>query len=221
MVALQKRASVPGTGWGCVVCGLSANGALAVLCDICVSQKPLPGIKFAIDGYARNKARISLSLLEQDFLHDERLHRRLEEVEELNRSMEEYTTKSSSVVEIIEVHNVWTIYGVDDDGDELEEPISQHSRPQDWGSPKWRYERFRFEWLCPETHYINHVHCWTDLVLDKSDVPRVFAPLITQILMPGCKPELCDRSYLAEEDFWDEEWGPAPPMFFEAEEDDF
>ena len=38
IVMLGFKAPVPGTGWGCAVCGLPANGALAVVCDRCAGR---------------------------------------------------------------------------------------------------------------------------------------------------------------------------------------
>lgn len=35
------------------------------------------------------------------------------------------------ILKIIEVHNVYTVYGLDSDGEEVEQPITQFSRPQD------------------------------------------------------------------------------------------
>lgn len=57
----------------------------------------------------------------------------------------------------VEVHNVWTIYGLDENEQEVEEPFAQMSRPQDWGNAdRWHYERFRFDWMQSDLnqHYI-------------------------------------------------------------------
>ena len=41
IMMLHRRAPVPGTGWGCFQCGLSQDGAVAVLCDECLeASKP-------------------------------------------------------------------------------------------------------------------------------------------------------------------------------------
>lgn len=120
----------------------------------------------------------------------------------------------------IEVHNVWTVYGVNEDGSEAAEPFAQASRPQDWGDPHWSYHRFRFDWHREDGHYINHVHCWTDLKRESHQYPELFASLIVMILMPGRPPQLCGREFLDEEDFWDSAWGPEPPVYYEAQEAD-
>ena len=122
------------------------------------------------------------------------------------------------MTEIIEVHNAWTIYGMDDENTVAEQPFASVARPQDWGHPRWVYNRFRFEWITDEKHYINHCHCWTDLQLEQPEYPILFASLITKILIPGRQAELCGRDYLEEDDFWSSKWGEMPPVF---EPDDF
>lgn len=52
IISLDRKAPVPGTGWGCVVCGLPPDGALAVLCDACVADFRRP--KWAFKGHPRN-----------------------------------------------------------------------------------------------------------------------------------------------------------------------
>lgn len=121
--------------------------------------------------------------------------------------------------EIIEVHNAWTVYGMDD-STIVEEPFATLSRPQDWGDPRWHYERFRLEWFNAKSnkHYIHHAHCWTDLVDPKTDYPRLFAPLICSICMPGSPEALCGRDFIDIEDFWCNDWGPMPPVFDESQD---
>lgn len=127
-----------------------------------------------------------------------------------------------TALDIVEVHNVWTIYGLNSDGTPSDVPIAQMGRPQDWGdSERWHYERFRFDWITEEVHYINHAHCWTDLQLnERGEYPMLFAQLIVQIAMPGTNPKLCSREYLGEDDFWNEEWGELPPYFDPYDEDE-
>ena len=117
----------------------------------------------------------------------------------------------------IEVHNAWTIYGMDNAHTVAEQPLAMHGRPQDWGDPeRWTSHRTRFEWAtAPDGRtYINHCHCWTDLNLESpARYLELFAPLIVQILMPGEPAQLCGRDYLQEEDFWDKSWGQQPPFY--------
>lgn len=35
LLSLQKKSPTPGRGWGCVVCGLPADGAMAAVCNAC------------------------------------------------------------------------------------------------------------------------------------------------------------------------------------------
>lgn len=58
---LNCRAPVPGTGWGCAVCGQPSNGAVAAVCDACMKQhdkRQVPGLlKFIVDGFAPGRRR--------------------------------------------------------------------------------------------------------------------------------------------------------------------
>lgn len=71
-VALDKRASVPGTGWGCVVCNLPSDGAIAVVCDQCLAENA--AIQDVIHGSADQKQRSPLMALTENFDHDHSLH---------------------------------------------------------------------------------------------------------------------------------------------------
>jgi hypothetical protein len=134
--------------------------------------------------------------------------------------------------EIIEVHNAYALYESDDG-----QAMMTTSRPQDWADKTgWAYERFKFEWLCTETqaslpesdemsnvaHYINNAHCWySPQVLQKHEVPKIFAGAIATILMPGGKEQLCGNRFLSEEDFWCDEWGDMPPIYWDEDGDYF
>lgn len=122
----------------------------------------------------------------------------------------------------IEVTNVWTIYGMNDDSTEAETPLATLSRPQDWGDPRWHYEEFVFEWITDDTHWVNHVHCWTDLKRERWQYPELFCPLVVQILQPGTPVQLCGKTHLDADDFWLPEWGPMPEIYdpFEEYEDE-
>ncbi|MBD1864198.1 MULTISPECIES: hypothetical protein [Trichocoleus] len=71
-VSLTKRALVPGTGWGCIVCNLPSDGALAVICDECLAKSA--EIQDTCHGYAATKERSPLAALTEDFDHDHALH---------------------------------------------------------------------------------------------------------------------------------------------------
>ncbi len=72
VVMLHHRAPVPFTGWGCVVCDLPADGAVAVLCDRCLLTHA--EIKDACHGYASEGRRVSLKSLTEPFDHDRSKH---------------------------------------------------------------------------------------------------------------------------------------------------
>lgn len=73
---LHKKSPLSGRGWGCVVCCLPADGAVAVLCDDC-HERLSPSEenpKFACNGYPGSDGRIEYSELtgthEHNFQHD-------------------------------------------------------------------------------------------------------------------------------------------------------
>lgn len=70
---LDRLAPVPGTGWGCVVCGLPPDGACAAICDECHEKKA--ELKWVQAGYATDKARILIrELPEEPFEHRMEFH---------------------------------------------------------------------------------------------------------------------------------------------------
>jgi hypothetical protein len=75
ILVLEKRAPIPGTGWGCFVCNLPHDGALAVVCDDCLRQSR--DLKEAISGYPAEKKRIAFSELPPgSFKHIAEMHER-------------------------------------------------------------------------------------------------------------------------------------------------
>ncbi|WP_373525075.1 hypothetical protein [Nostoc sp.] len=71
LIMLQKKAPVPGTGWGCLVCGVPSDGAVAVVCNDCLARldKQPDVIKEIIYGYPTEKKRYSLAVLTEFFDH--------------------------------------------------------------------------------------------------------------------------------------------------------
>jgi hypothetical protein len=75
---LQHKAPIPGTGWGCLVCNLPNDGALAVVCDECIGR-PL-ALRTVILGYPNSKGRTSYSSISAtNFCHTMELHEREEQ----------------------------------------------------------------------------------------------------------------------------------------------
>jgi hypothetical protein len=69
---LDKRCVVSGHGWGCLVCGLPADGASYVLCDDCHDHQRAP--RFACRGYPGEDGRIAIQMLTTSFKHDMSKH---------------------------------------------------------------------------------------------------------------------------------------------------
>jgi hypothetical protein len=78
MMMLPWLAPMPGTGWGCVICDLPANGAVAVLCDPCadkVAAEANHWPRFVCVGYAQDNKRKPLAKLPSDYFgHDRSKH---------------------------------------------------------------------------------------------------------------------------------------------------
>lgn len=71
ILLIPHPAPIPGTGWGCVVCNLPENGALAVVCDACMEDN-VP-LQFVISGFPMAHGRIA-----RELLSDERFEHRME-----------------------------------------------------------------------------------------------------------------------------------------------
>jgi hypothetical protein len=66
--SLHQKCPTPGKGWGCVVCGLPSDGAIAVVCDEC--HKRGAQLKFACAGYPGIDGRVPVESLEGYHDHD-------------------------------------------------------------------------------------------------------------------------------------------------------
>lgn len=72
-IVITRRAPVPGKGWGCVVCGLPPDGAVAVLCQACGCADPHP--RFVCVGYPKEGVRVPIEQLPPgEFDHDMSKH---------------------------------------------------------------------------------------------------------------------------------------------------
>lgn len=73
IVMVDRLAPTPGRGWGCLTCGLPLNGALAVVCDVCLESGAAP--KFVCTGWPTQPERTPLAELAPDlFGHALHLH---------------------------------------------------------------------------------------------------------------------------------------------------
>lgn len=215
------------SAWGCFVCGLPFEGASAILCDACVETNA--EVKYVVLGYVNDgkEQRFPYADLTEPFEHDLSKHPEgdlpslqgqeyaIDHCPHCGQKLPEYP------VHTVEVHNAWTIYGINPDGTESDQKLAELRRPQDWGHPRWHYTHYRLEFDEGGSRIINHAHCWTDLTRASHQYRELFASLIIQALMPGSPAELCGDEFLDEDDFWSEAWGPTPPLYAEDDEDAF
>lgn len=62
ILLLPRHAPVPGTGWGCYICGLPPDGATAILCSNCLSTGAQP--KWVVKGLLLDKRRAPIESLD-------------------------------------------------------------------------------------------------------------------------------------------------------------
>lgn len=80
IICLTARSIVPGHGWGCAQCGLTADGATAVLCALCAAPYAGKGyeverhLKFACRGYPATEGRMRFQDLRGEFQHVRHRH---------------------------------------------------------------------------------------------------------------------------------------------------
>lgn len=80
VLMIRKKAPLPGRGWGCVVCGLPSDGALAVVCNTCaeqletVGEDPATLLRFACRGYPGPDGRVPIESLTGTHDHDRSRH---------------------------------------------------------------------------------------------------------------------------------------------------
>jgi hypothetical protein len=72
IIMLDKKAPVPGRGWGCLQCGLPPDGASVVVCDGCLDAKA--PYKFACSGWLNSRARVPFDSLAGTHEHDMSRH---------------------------------------------------------------------------------------------------------------------------------------------------
>jgi hypothetical protein len=81
MLDVRGPDTATGKGWGCAVCGLPADGAMAALCRRCIPDdwqpgqpKPAGEIRFACTGYVSEPGRVPRAELVEAFEHDSKKH---------------------------------------------------------------------------------------------------------------------------------------------------
>jgi hypothetical protein len=73
VIMLTVRNKVPGHGWGCVVCHLPPDGAVAVLCGACLDRAARgveDVLRFACRGYPDTDGRAPIGEFTEPFTHD-------------------------------------------------------------------------------------------------------------------------------------------------------
>lgn len=72
IVMISRRGPARGCGWGCVVCRLPLDGAIAVVCDDCIDVSPP---RFVCAGYPVTLERVAFDALSPEpFDHDPTKH---------------------------------------------------------------------------------------------------------------------------------------------------
>lgn len=76
IITLQYKAPVAGTGWGCAICELPSDGAIAITCDNCLwrMQSGEDVLKFAVSGYPLEHGRVPIAELVEPFNHKDIPH---------------------------------------------------------------------------------------------------------------------------------------------------
>ena len=87
IILLNRKCIVRGHGWGCCVCNLPRDGAVAVLCDTCMKlfEEGRAKIKLACKGYPMDEGRVPIESLTEVHEHNTKIHDLYEaEVRSLN-----------------------------------------------------------------------------------------------------------------------------------------
>lgn len=77
VLTLPQRSATPGRGWGCVRCGLPSDGAVAVVCDVCLGRyrRNNAELSMCCTGYPGSDGRMPISdLAPGAFAHDPARH---------------------------------------------------------------------------------------------------------------------------------------------------
>lgn len=128
----------------------------------------------------------------------------------------EISTPGVEQLPVVEVHNCYTLYELDEDGSECEQKLLSFSRPQDWGDKsRWHYHYCKIEVSTKKAHYINHCHIWQEVKRSCIEACQAIASSLFMILTLGQPVELCSDTHLGENDFWLSEWGEKPPLFID------
>lgn len=120
----------------------------------------------------------------------------------------------------VNVHNVYTLQELDENGNPSPTPLLSFFRPQDWGnSSRWHYHQCSIQFTLDGTTYINNCHLYQEIERNSIEAFQFVSEYLFMVALPGCKQELAAKSHLNEDDFWEKEWGDLPPYYEEPDEE--
>lgn len=111
----------------------------------------------------------------------------------------------------------WTVYA---DKDHEGKQLCFMGRPQDWGDPRWMWRTYVLHAPIDGVQWVNVVHIWHEGQIPDHQLVAECGGLLTMIMTPGFPPELSGKSYMHEDDFWEDSWGVMPAYFYENNDDD-
>ena len=82
ILMLSQKAPIAGHGWGCLLCGLPSDGAVAVVCDTCLASDAK--LAYACRGYPGADGRVPIEDLTGEHVHDEAVHRADDETDRVS-----------------------------------------------------------------------------------------------------------------------------------------
>ena len=76
VILLHKKAPIAGRGWGCLVCHLPEDGAVAVVCRRClvIHPDPVSALRYACKGRPGEDGRVPILSLVGNHVHDLSYH---------------------------------------------------------------------------------------------------------------------------------------------------
>ncbi len=96
LVMLDRKAPIPGHGWGCVACNLAMDGAQAVACESCAASPAFPAtLRFACRGFPGSEGRVPVSDLTGAHAHDLAAHGSEIAAAHAGLSLEDFTSSTA------------------------------------------------------------------------------------------------------------------------------
>lgn len=72
VLLLAQKSPTPGTGWGCLQCGLASDGAIAVACEPCRTQVEagVAKVQYVCAAYPSQEGRVPIAQVTGTHEHD-------------------------------------------------------------------------------------------------------------------------------------------------------